>query len=196
MRFLYFVPIFVFSFAAHAGRPISGLVERNASGYNLISDKDKECPSYFIETKSEDAAQAVNKLSHGDYITATGLFDSGSCNVLIESIEYVGLKKLLGYWYTSDGIITVRDFNSLSFYPINRRTFDRGVIYRTANPVEYRYSVTPSEGREWVLFLSDKKSTTFATLEFNRGSATLKMYDSDTGKVTKTLYLSKWGNLR
>jgi len=199
MRFILFVLSLMASSAALASQPIIGTIGKDTSGYYLTVNKDQICPKYSIEPKSQEAIDGVRKLSAGDNITATGLLDHETCNAFIESIDYVGLKKLLGYWYSHAGIITVRDFSSLSFYPINSRTFQNGVFYRTADPIDYRYSVTPTEGKEWVIFLSDKKSTTFATIQFSKdskGSAVMKVYDSDNGKVIRTLYLSKWGNLK
>lgn len=196
MRFFVFVLSLLVSSAALSAQPILGTVGRDAAGFHLIVNKDQQCPKYTIETKSEEAISGVRKLSPGDNITASGILDSDSCHALIESIDYVGLKKLLGYWYSHAGIFTIRDFNSLSFYPINTKNLENGTLYRTSDPINYRYSVTPSEGNEWVVFLSDRKSTTFATIQFVKQSAVMKLYDSDTGKITKILHLSKWGNLR
>ncbi len=64
------------------------------------------------------------------------------------------------------------------------------------DPINYRYSVTPSNGKEWVLFLSNDTGTTFATIAFVKDTATMKIFDSETGNLKKTLRLAKWGNLR
>ena len=63
-------------------------------------------------------------------------------------------------------------------------------------PVTYQYSITPADGKAWVVFLSDSdsKNTTFATIQINGTNATLKTFDSDTGSVTRTLRLTKWSN--
>ncbi|MFV8259238.1 hypothetical protein ACNQKP_15635 [Bdellovibrio bacteriovorus] len=194
MRILLFVLILISGFAAHSARPISGTVERDASGVYLRADSS--CVRYLIDTKSTDADISVRKLSTGDTLTASGVLDSSTCTAVIESVDYVGLRKMLGYWHSADGLITVRDFNSLSFYPITLNDFQNGQSYSEVDPIVYRYSMTPSDGKDWVLFLSDSTSTTFATIRFNKSRATMKIYDSDTGNVTRTLYLNKWGNLK
>ncbi|WP_413613398.1 hypothetical protein [Bdellovibrio sp. HCB-110] len=194
MRFLLFVLSLAVSSVALSVQPISGTIERDSTGVYLRSGD--RCPRYVVNTKSEDASLSIRKLSSGDTVTASGLLDVETCTVVIESVDYVGLRKMLGYWYSQDGIITVRDFDSLSFYPINLKDFQNGADYRTADPINYRYSVTPSEGKEWVVFLSDTTSTTFATIQFNKGNATMKIYDSETGDVKKVLRMSKWGNLK
>lgn len=196
MRFFVFVLSLMASSISLAGKPVFGVVSRDGSGLFLEIEQNPKCAKFEIKTKSAEATESVRKLSNGDYLTATGLLDLQLCKVVIESIDYVGLKKLLGYWYSADGIISVRDFNSLSFYPIDGMVIQEGALFKTVEPIDYRYSVTPSDGKEWVLFLSDKKSTTFATIQFLRETAIIKLYDSDNGDITKTFYFSKWGNLR
>lgn len=194
MRSLFFVLSLVVSSVALSAQPLVGTIERD--GANIYLRVGNKCARYLISSKSEDAAEVIRKLSSGDTLTATGLLDSETCTAVVESVDYVGLKKMLGYWYSQDGIMTVRDFDSLSFYPINLKDFQNGADYRTADPINYRYSVTPAEGKEWVMFLSDNTSTTFATIRFSKASATMKIYDSETGDIKKVLRLSKWGNLR
>ncbi|WP_155722564.1 hypothetical protein ACLWBD_08180 [Bdellovibrio sp. HCB117] len=196
MRFLLFVLSLAATPMALAVQPIEGTVYRDSKGVYLSAYSDDNCKLYTIETKSEDAALSVRKLSNGDTVTASGLIDSKSCMAIIESVDYVGLKKLLGYWYSQEGIITVRDYNSLSFYPINMNDFQNGKDFTQIDPITYRYSVTPSDGKEWVLFLSDSTSTVFATILFNKNNATMRIYDSENGEIIKVLRLSKWGNLK
>lgn len=194
MRILLFVLILISGYAAHSARPISGTVERDASGAYLIADSS--CVRYLIDTKSPDAEANIRKLTTGDTMTASGLLESNTCTAVIESVDYVGLRKMLGYWHSNDGLISVRDFNSLSFYPISLSDFQNGKTYSEIDPIVYRYSMVPSDGKDWVLFLSDSTSTTFATIRFNKSRAVMKIYDSETGNVTRTLHLNKWGNLK
>lgn len=165
-------------------------------GKPYLSIPTQDCPRFELIAKNSEASAHVRKLSAGDLISATGYLDSAHCQSYIESIEYVGLKKLLGYWYSKAGIITVRDFSSLSFYPLNVRDLKDISSEHSGEPITYRYSVTPSDGNEWVVFLSNSKGTSFATLKFSRSIVTMKIYDSETGAILQTLRLSKWGDLR
>lgn len=194
MRFLVFVLILISGSAALSARPLSGTVERDISGTYLRADS--ACVRYLVISKNSDTELSLRKLSTGDTLTASGLLDPDSCTAVVESIDFVGLKKMLGYWHSSDGLISVRDFNSLSFYPISMKDFQNGQTYAEIQPVTYRYSMTPTSGKEWVLFLSDSSSTTFATIRFNKSRATMRIYDSETGNITRTMHLSKWGNLK
>ncbi|WP_347358833.1 hypothetical protein [Bdellovibrio sp.] len=194
MRILLFVLILISGSAAFSARPLLGTIERDITGSYLRADS--ACVRFLIESKSPEAESSIRRLSTGDSVTASGVLDTDNCVAYIESVDYVGLKKMLGYWHSTDGLLTVRDFNSLSFYPISIKDFQKGQDYTIVDPITYRYSVTPSTGKDWVLFLSDATSTTFATIRFNKSRATMKIYDSETGNVTRTLHLSKWGDLK
>lgn len=164
----------------------------DSSGPSLIiNNKNAACTRYMIETKSEETAKNLSKLSTGDSITASGFLDNESCNAVIQSVDYVGLKKLIGSWYSSEGLIVVHSHNTLTFYTAHGDTFPAQPTLSSIITTEYRYSLTPSDGQDWVLFLSDNSKTIFATIRLIKGIAILKFYDSETGQATKTLTLSK-----
>lgn len=197
MRVLLFVLTSVFSTWAVAVQPVAGFIERK--GQDIYLQANDACPSYRIETKSSDAQTALEKLSPGDHITATGIYDKDTCQASIESVDYVGLKRMLGTWISRQGVISVHDFNTLSFYPGSNTELKASRNYddfEPVKPVDYKYSVTPSDGKEWVLFLSDSESTTFATIQFSKEIAIMKIYDTDNGNVTKTLILTRRGTLK
>lgn len=197
MRILLFVLSILTSLPIFANQPIYGVVTRDTTKLSIVLDNNSDCTNFVISSKSEEASSAIKKLSHGDSLTATGQLNPSDCTALIESIEYVGLKKMLGKWYSADGIIDVRNYNLLSYYPIpiNIPNTDY-VTFNVIKPIEYRYSLTPTDSTEWVLFLSDRTSTTFATIQFGKGNAVMKFYDSETGDITKTLFLSRWRHLK
>lgn len=199
MKSVLFVISFVLTLGAtsfaHATAALSGEVV-DFEGKLYLSLPEQSCPRYELIAKNNEASAHIRKLSEGDLINATGYLDSSLCQSHIESVEYVGLKKLLGYWYSKAGIITVRDFSLLSFYPLNVRDLKDVSSEHSGEPITYRYSVVPSDGSEWVVFLSNSKGTSFATLKFARSIVTMKIYDSETGAILQTLRLSKWGDLR
>lgn len=159
---------------------------------------NSKCDRYQLIPKNNIVSQHMRKLATGDFVEASGRLEDSECKAFVESIEYVGLRKLLGYWYSeAAGIITVRDYSSLSFYPMNKASdLKDDAISRTGDPITYRYSVTPSQGTEWVVFLSNAQGTSFATLKFSSKFVTMKIYDSETGDLTQTLRLAKWGDLK
>ncbi|MGE5085531.1 MAG: hypothetical protein ACM3MG_04470 [Bacillota bacterium] len=188
MRFFLFVLTIVSSTAALAGSPVSGTIARNGQSLFLISSDS--CTRYELTTRNEAAMDSLLKLSDGDIITATGNKIPASCQINVETIDYVGLKRLLGVWYSKDAVVEIHNYNEMSFYPLVMTDIVNSI---TPTSVDYKYSLIPSEGKEWVVFLSDKKTTTFATLQFSKGPVIMKIY-SESGDVTKTMILFRKGN--
>ncbi|MFM6927067.1 MAG: hypothetical protein ACKOX6_01310 [Bdellovibrio sp.] len=188
MRFLLFVLTIVSSTATLAGSPVSGTIARRGQSLFLMSTDP--CTRYELTTRNEAAMESLLKLSDGDVITATGSKLPASCQINVDTIDYVGLKRLLGIWYSREAIVEIRNYNEMSIYPPVMPDFTSGM---KPVSVDYKYSVIPSEGKEWVMFLSDKKTTTFATLQFSKGPVILKIY-SESGDVIKTMILFRKGN--
>lgn len=202
--------------AASLIEPLSvvGTIEKQGSRLYFLTGN--LCARYAISPNTGASELAsLRRLSSGDLVTATGELDHNTCIATIESVDYVGLRQLLGLWVSEDGVITVRDFVSLRYYPLQsdhdsakdklksegrRKTSDfynlTTETLHVGTPVDYRYSITPSEGDEWVVFLSDNQSTTFATIQLGRNTAIMKIFDSETGVLTRTLRLAKWGELK
>lgn len=193
---------FVLSFVLTLGFACHGMTANSFSGEliqlqgNLFLSLPQKCNRYRLLPKNNEASAHLRKLGSGDVITATGLLDHQNCQAFVESVEYVGLRRLLGYWYSKSGIITVRDYSSLSFYPVSKAHLPGPLAEQTGDPITYRYSVTPSGGKEWVVFLSNAQGTSFATLRFAGRTVTMKIFDPETGDLHQTLRLSKWGELK
>ena len=192
MRSLLFVLTFAFTAMASASSALNGTVVRK--GQQVYLQGSGTCDLLLATTRNQDATAALQKLSDGDHVTATGTVDEASCTAAIENIDYVGLRRLLGKWYSKEGLIEVHDFTRMSFYPVRDSIISAN--FAAITPVQYKYSVTPSEGKEWVLFLSDRMTTTFATIQFSKELAIMKLFDSDNGKITKVLILNKRGTLK
>ncbi|MNK01172.1 hypothetical protein D3C87_189670 [compost metagenome] len=193
MRFFLFVLTFCASTWALASEPIAGLLHKDSTG--IYMQVSMQGPKFKIVTSAPDVAENLRKLSHGDFVTGNADLDFDKAEMNLESIDYVGIKRLLGTWYSPEGMFEVKTFDRLSFYPHSQLGFSKEKSYAAVStPQEFHYSMSPTEGKEWVLFLSNNKSTTFATIQITRGKARLKMYDSETGVVTKTLRLIKWGS--
>ncbi|WP_413574645.1 hypothetical protein ACLVWU_10485 [Bdellovibrio sp. HCB290] len=189
MRLLFFVLTLFTSAVVASAQTVGGTVA--LKGQQMFLKTDDPCNNYLVASNNETALNALIKLAPGDVITATGKKNPAHCTVAIESVEYVGLRRLLGNWYSSEAVINVQDFNSMKFYAAQKISENGNTVYKyiSQTPIEYSYSLIPSAGNEWVMFLSDSKSTTFGTIQFHRGSAVLKIYRSDTGALNKTLIL-------
>lgn len=191
MRVLIFVLTAMMSTVAFGVQQVGGVV--SIEGGTMFLKSEDPCHRYLIASNNETALNALVKLAAGDFITATGLKTPGNCTVAIESVEYVGLRRMLGNWYSREAVINVQDFNSMKYYPAQTVVTNGNRVYTSVStsPVEYNYSLVPGSGKEWVMFLSDSRSTTFGTIQFNRGSAVMKIYNSETGELNKTLLLHR-----
>lgn len=178
----------------HAASNISGSIVLENSTYYIVADSG--CFRYLIKPQNIDSAQTMEKLKTGDQLKASGHLNPQTCEANISSIDFVGLASLLGYWKTHDGIYSIKDFNTLQFYPETGRDITNGRYHDVVIPINYHYSVVPGSGKDWVLFLSDSFDTQFATIRLNKNSATLKIFDSETGSIISKKYLSKWGSVQ
>ncbi len=194
MRNLFFVLITLFSWATFAStETIVGSLQKEANKYFMkLSEGDQ---SFTLVPSSQDALENLSKLSPGDLVTGTGVIDTEKMQILLSTVDYVGIKRFLGTWHSAEGLFEITSFERMNFYPYvietRQQHADKPVVSIT-EPQLYKYSMTPSQGREWVMFMSDTKSTIFTTIQINGDSAKIKFYDSETGKMTKSLRLTKW----
>ena len=171
---------------------IIGSIVKESSSYYLVADAG--CVRYLIKPQNADTAQTMVKLRSGDQLRASGNLSANTCEASLHSIDFVGLQSLLGYWKADDGMYSIRNFNMLQFFPESTGEIVNGNYHDSIIPVTYHYSIVPAIGKDWVVFLSDNQDTQFATIRLNKNSATLKIFDSETGNVISQKHLSKWSS--
>lgn len=181
----------------------TGLFALGAKADNLAGVLQKKDGSFFIHlastnqvyaiaNMSAEASESLIKLESGDYINGSGDVDEKGRKVSLKTLDYVGLKKLLGIWYSGDAVMNFSSFNQLSVYPFGAGFKNINIAIPPAKN-DFRYSTAPYYGERWALFLSDNVGTTFATLEMGADSATLRTFSPQTGAVLRTLRLVRWG---
>lgn len=152
---------------------------------------DGDDATYVLLPESPDVTASLARLNIGDEVYGTGDVDSTARSIQLQTLDYVGLKELLGTWHSQEGMMEVKDFSNLSFRPTKDDTA-LGVD-NSRNNVNYKYSLSPGNNSEWVVFLSEASKTTLATVELDSSMelATLKIFDSASGNVKSTLHLQK-----
>ncbi len=163
----------------------SGYIDRTERGIFLVVDSPAKIGRLVLQSSSTRTLIQIGRLNTGDFLAASGSLDSEQNIAFVNNIDYVGLKKLLGRWKTSNGQL----FEFASFQDL--------YIYKS-RPVAtsvFRYSAAPSNGDSWTLLLSDshKKRTLIANVTFGRANASLKLIDSETGAIAETLRLVRQG---
>ncbi len=193
------------SYARCAMELITGTIRK--ANDNFYLESQTACRHYAINSTNPENYDTLQRLNSGDAITASGQYDDEKCTVSFTSIEYVGLKKLIGKWSSKDGIFEVHDFRSMTFYPSvelmreleiqqagEARIQKKSPDFVLIQPIQYQYSVTSYVDNSWVMFLSDQQSTAFTTISFDGNKVTLQLYDSENGAVKKVLVLTKKGS--
>lgn len=145
---------------------------------------------FRVTSTRTDARLTLSRLTNGDEITAHAEIDSEKAVMNIESIDFVGLKKIIGLWNTqgSSGLMNFRNYSDLNVYSLAQQNGGGGL---TTTQKKFKYTVTPAAGPQWVLFLSDEMRTQMGTLDLTDGMATIQLFDGQTGAVTQTLKLHR-----
>ena len=144
---------------------------------------------YEVYALNTDVNESLNRLDNGDFISGSGTLDPQCNKINIQSIDYVGLQKLLGPWITGDGTLVFKDFSTMRFTP---RFGELKVDTRLSwYQKEFHYSISPKDSNEWALFMSDDTNTTFATVEFTRKRIIMKIFESESGNIVRTLKLER-----
>jgi len=144
---------------------------------------------YKVIATTFDVQESLARLDNGDFVSGSGTLDTINKKISVQSIDYVGLQKLLGPWVGADGTIVFKDFTTMRFIPRFRDlTLDTRL---TRFQREFHYSVSPKDSNEWALFMSDSMNTTFATVEFTKKKIILKIFESESGNIVRTLKLER-----
>lgn len=188
MKTLTLLGLLFVTFLAPATEAYSGFVNKINSTYFYTEAGSRV--AYRIVTSEPEDAVTLSQLSAGDRISGHGVLNPVHRTLIVQSIDFVGLRKLLGPWLTTDGVLHFQDFDTMTVQPLS------------GQKTPYHYSLTPSENGEWVMFLSDSRRTILATLRFDadnrlttgrskKSRALLKIFEANSGKILRTLNLER-----
>lgn len=188
---LFFSFLTLFSHLVYA-ESLSGVITKKDSQLFLtLSQTDQ---TYALTNVSSDAREAYSKLETGDYITGSGAINTAKQEIQLQALDYVGLKKLLGRWYSGDSVMNFSTFSNLSVYPFIKTILEPKFVMPVPLITQFRYSTAPYYGGRWAVFLSDEVgNTSFATLEINGDTAVIRTVNPQTGATVRTLRLVRWG---
>lgn len=144
---------------------------------------------YTVVPMNFDVQESLTRLENGDFVSGNGSLDTINKKISVHSIDYVGLRKLLGPWIGTDGTMVFKDFSTMRFTPRFRDI--KLDTHLAGYQKEFRYSVSPKDGNEWALFLSDDSNTTFATVKFTKKKIIMKIFESESGNIVRTLKLER-----
>jgi hypothetical protein len=133
---------------------------------------------------SLESQKALALLKKDDYIVGYGSL-RGPSELGLDTVEYVGLRKLLGFWIEpGQTIFNFENFKQVSVVNLNQN------LERLLKK-NYDYIVAPGDENSWKIFLSDENSVRLARLILARDVMSLELYDSDTGEVVQKMTLRR-----
>lgn len=190
MKILGLLFLMLFYSASGLALTVSGTLSKTREGLSFQMSGPRG-PSYRIKGGSLEASQTLTRLQHGDQIFGLATVIETEKLVILEHVDYVGLQRMLGSWFTHDAneIMSFRNHSELNVYAFTA-TEQKNPPF-VASEKQFRYTVAPSPAG-WVLFLSDDRKTIMGSLALRDTEATIRLFDSQTGEVTKILQLRKF----
>lgn len=120
------------------------------------------------------AQDQLVKLVVGDLVQGAGhirSLEDGSTLLMLESIDFVGLRGLLGTWVSTNAtLVDVIDFDQISIKVPYSNGFKR---------YKLTYSVAPARDQGWMIFLQDSEQVTLGTLHLLGSQKALIEFISD-----------------
>lgn len=177
------------STTALASQSFSGTMTRIGDQLFLTATTN---PVHMVRATSdrEDVNNTLKRLGNGDSIVGTATFDSSGRWVKIESIDFVGLRRLIGLWNTTNttGLMNFRSYQDLNVIMLAQGE-GPGLV---TTKKEFKYTVTPATGDDWVLFLSDARETQMGLMDLKDGAARITLLNPQTGDVAHIIELQKF----
>lgn len=163
--------------------PYSGeFHDRSNRPYLVVQSK-----SYPIDTDDSDIMSSFIKLKSGDIISGLGEIQSNG-RIRIHSIDYIGLKQLIGSWKTANSVFAVvPNFTELSLVagPLRKK----GSALQSVG--HFIYSVRPSSQQGFNLFLTDSQQTLVAEISIVGRVMVMKIYDPRSGQLNSNFRFTK-----
>lgn len=161
------------------------VVFRNSVAHIVMDSAPTEL--WKIEGLSDQVTSQVKGLQEGDLLSATGELVISNKTAYVETVDFVGLKRILGRWESKDGYsINFKDFRSAVVAQKQPLPWDPNEE-KTVNLV---YAILPLKESNWSLFMSNRKTVRVGTLSIQETKLSIQLVDQRTGKVTEDISLS------
>lgn len=144
-----------------------GSLQRIENTIYLITGQNR----FQMVTTSQDATDTIGKLADGDQISGSGHMEQNQ--IVIDTINFVGLRHLIGVWQNATTRIIFRDFSSVEVIDIRTQAVNR-----------YTYSLSPHLGQnDWKFFMSDSQRVILNSLLESPGKITITVFDDSSGAI-------------
>jgi hypothetical protein len=191
-----------YSFAQPIAVAPSSVTKKNASfvyqGTLVVSEAGlflKQLESnVLIELTFQDPSSAIvlRRLSQGDFVSLQAI-KATPIQVVVTSINYIGLVSLLGTWLGDDNVCYYfRSFTSfLIFNPDTNGACTLSPSIDEKKSRRMSYFITPDD-KDWFLLISDKSAQYAAELIIkNSKTIQLNLFDEQTGDILSKVILRR-----
>lgn len=163
-----------------------GIISKSKTSFTFLNKSDNQ--TYQVTGASPLIATYLAKLSDGDFVSVDGSRDVDQSILTVNSINYVGLKSLIGTWYGNNDFCYV--FKNNTDFSSSRRS---GRRCAPTNDFSYTYLLNPdSRSQSWVMLVSGEYQSYVGVLKIiNAASARLLLYNSESGEVMNSLNLTR-----
>ena len=165
-----------------ANESISGFfIVAGQNNYKIILEKNTVLT---LRPGNTEVAAQLKNLKNSDIIRGVGTFINND-TLILDSIDFVGLKRLIGTWRSAKTILDFKNFDDVTFYQLS-------TALAKSIRTDYKYVVSPGGNSNWQMFFLDENDVTIANLVLPEGNrAQLTFYDPETGLTKATMYLTK-----
>jgi hypothetical protein len=167
----------------------AAVADENIVGNLLITNQKYQLVTvnnhvYDIRPAHPDVLVQLQNLQSFDVIKGTGVFINRDV-LLLQTVDFVGIKKLLGGWQGSDGYYNFSSFEDLTLYNFSSHLM-------LSKKTHMKYALTPSDDSQWKIFITNSKDVVLANLDFlTHEKILLNFYNPGTGELLKKIVLIK-----
>lgn len=159
----------------------------SVTGYVVIKDTTKfiqrigDARLYELRPATTESSRNLDRLSDNDFLQGQGEFREGV--FLLQTVDFVGLFHLLGPWQSPQDqtLVTFETYNQVSIYNPRTSGYDHMNLFG--------YSVAPTSGMDWQIFVSGRRSVSIASLKLESDRLTLQFINLDTGNFEQPFVL-------
>jgi hypothetical protein len=129
--------------------------------------------------------KTILKLKSGDMISGSGhLQDQNLNGITVDSVAFVGIANLVGYWTHNTKLFNFLNFSALSIW-----TMDGGPVPTSEI---YKYVLTPTQGNGWRIFVGgEPDGVNVGSLEIKGTQAHIVLHDPKSHKIIADYTLEK-----
>lgn len=182
MKFLVSLFTLLMSVSALAGTVSGFLIQTPEHTYFTLS-LQANATRFEVRATRMETIESLKKLKNQDFFQGQGeLTDK---ELILDSVDFVGLARLLGAWASPDGLMNFQTFSQVTIY--------HSFLNNKNQKVSLQYSIAPSSGTNWRIFFTDSSSVLAGSLSLTDGNtrAVLKLYEPASGSLAKTVELMR-----